>query len=216
MARSEAWTSSGLHAGLLEAIGRRGEQRVDVEDVARRDPQHRLGLGPVVAVGDGRRRGLEAMGARRLGAGAEAATKRLTAAGASRAEVTGIEIPQAAGGGSVGVGSCRASAPNRARGLAISAPQVAPRPPDPLGEDDERLQEVECRRAAGPWTGPWPSPPARRRWRRARCARTRGGARRAAGRCRRRIESAVHRAEVGAAGRRRERDRQRRAPGRPG
>ena len=65
MARSDGCISAARHAGLLEPIGRRGQQRVDVEDVARRDPQHGLRLGPVVAVGDRRRRRLEAVGARR-------------------------------------------------------------------------------------------------------------------------------------------------------
>ena len=51
-----------LDARALEPARRVRQQRVHVDDVARRDPQHRLRLGPVVAVGDGFRRRLEAVG----------------------------------------------------------------------------------------------------------------------------------------------------------
>src|SRR3989442_147740 len=56
------------HAGSRQAARAVGEQRIDVDDVARRDAQHRRGLRPVVAVGDALRRGLEAVrfAARRL------------------------------------------------------------------------------------------------------------------------------------------------------
>ena len=55
------------HAGAREAGRVVGQQRVDVDDVARRDAQRRLRLGPVVADGDRRRRRLEAMRLRRPG-----------------------------------------------------------------------------------------------------------------------------------------------------
>ena len=50
------------HARARKSGGCVGEQRIDVDDVAGRDAQHRLRLGPVIAVGDGRRRGRQAHG----------------------------------------------------------------------------------------------------------------------------------------------------------
>ena len=69
MRRSDACTFSGGTPAFSSPAGRVGEQRVDVDDVARGDPQRRRGLAPVVAVGHRRRRGLEPMRARGLAVG---------------------------------------------------------------------------------------------------------------------------------------------------
>ena len=67
MARSEACTSEAGTPDFLEAIRRRRQQRVDIDDVAGVDGQDRLGLRPVVAVGHRRRRGFEPMRASATG-----------------------------------------------------------------------------------------------------------------------------------------------------
>ena len=62
----------GGHAGLLEAIRHRCQQRVDIDNVAGCDGQDRLGLGPIVSVGDGGGCGFQAVGLRGLGGGRDA------------------------------------------------------------------------------------------------------------------------------------------------
>ena len=129
----------GLDAGLLEAIGRGGEQRVHVEDVARRDAQHRLRLGPVVAVRHRGRAWLRADGCAAPGRPADPDDGDDGAAAQGRSnERAWASRPQAAGRGRIrrrvvqGGGSRVAI-----RGLAIKAPHVASGAAHPFAERDQ-------------------------------------------------------------------------------
>ena len=67
----ERWLNFVIrHARLGQSRRRIGQQGINVDDVARVDPQHRRRIRPVIAVSHGCRRSLEPMGLRRVRRGA--------------------------------------------------------------------------------------------------------------------------------------------------